>query len=291
MSASEEGENHWPGYVDALTTMTMMLIFVMMILSIALFSLSENVSRTLVEKIATSAGLTIASDGISIDDYAEKLIEQLEKRGAQGKQDGALPQPGMQGGVTQSPGSQGASVVTVQAPRQPGSQAQGGGAALNDGNAAVPTKTPGQADVPGPDKQIESAAVARGYMAESAVGVTRAQALMTLAFKPRATALDEPSQAEIKAFIDAEGFAAGETMFDLIAYASTDFGGLSDARRVAYYRAMAVRARLISLGVAPTRLKVQVLDKNGVEQADRVQVVVRSPAATAPPSPANGARG
>ena len=41
----DANENHWPGYVDALTTMLMVLTFVMMILGIAVFAMSQNVSR------------------------------------------------------------------------------------------------------------------------------------------------------------------------------------------------------------------------------------------------------
>ena len=67
MNTNDESENHWPGYVDALTTMTMMLIFVMMILAVAIFSMSENVSRTLVEQVAKSAGIKLPTEGLSIE--------------------------------------------------------------------------------------------------------------------------------------------------------------------------------------------------------------------------------
>ena len=47
----QEEENYWPGYVDALSTMTMVLTFVMMILVIVVFMLIQNTSRSLVEQI------------------------------------------------------------------------------------------------------------------------------------------------------------------------------------------------------------------------------------------------
>ena len=41
-SSSDDNENYWPGYVDALTTMTMVLTFVMMVLGVMVFVLSQD---------------------------------------------------------------------------------------------------------------------------------------------------------------------------------------------------------------------------------------------------------
>ena len=41
-----EEDSYWPGYVDALTTMTMVLTFIMMVLGVVVFMLSQNISRT-----------------------------------------------------------------------------------------------------------------------------------------------------------------------------------------------------------------------------------------------------
>jgi hypothetical protein len=76
-SAAEE-ENHWPGYVDALTTMTMMLIFVMTILAIAIFGLSQNVSRSMVEKIAKAANIDSVDSSESTEDLASRVMARLE---------------------------------------------------------------------------------------------------------------------------------------------------------------------------------------------------------------------
>lgn len=45
----EEEENYWPGYVDALSTMTMVLTFVMMILVVVVFMLIQNTSQSLID--------------------------------------------------------------------------------------------------------------------------------------------------------------------------------------------------------------------------------------------------
>src|ERR1700676_3763376 len=59
MSHSEEGENYWPGYVDALTSMVQVLAFVMMMLAMAVFVLSQSVSKHAVEAIAKAANVEV----------------------------------------------------------------------------------------------------------------------------------------------------------------------------------------------------------------------------------------
>ncbi len=76
--SSSEEENHWPGYVDALTTMTMMLIFVMTILAVAIFGLSQNVSRNMVEKIAKAVNINDVSGNENTDDLASRVVAKLE---------------------------------------------------------------------------------------------------------------------------------------------------------------------------------------------------------------------
>jgi hypothetical protein len=75
---NSEEENHWPGYVDALTTMTMMLIFVMTILAVAIFGLSQNVSRNMVEKIAKAVNIDDVTSSENTDSLASRVVAKLE---------------------------------------------------------------------------------------------------------------------------------------------------------------------------------------------------------------------
>lgn len=46
MSAAEEQEeNHWPGFVDALSTIVMVVTFLLIILAVAIFALSLNIAK------------------------------------------------------------------------------------------------------------------------------------------------------------------------------------------------------------------------------------------------------
>lgn len=54
---SEQDDNIWAGYIDALTTMTMIMTLVMVILGVCLFGLSQSVPRSIFEKLGQAANL------------------------------------------------------------------------------------------------------------------------------------------------------------------------------------------------------------------------------------------
>lgn len=53
----QEEENYWPGYVDALSTMTMVLTFVMMILVIVVFMLIQYTSRSVIDELVSQSNV------------------------------------------------------------------------------------------------------------------------------------------------------------------------------------------------------------------------------------------
>ena len=78
-SSGEEEENYWPGYVDALTTMVMVLVFVMMLLAVVVFSLSQNVSKVLIEQIVKVVDPTAKFDpNATAEQMTAKLIEKIK---------------------------------------------------------------------------------------------------------------------------------------------------------------------------------------------------------------------
>jgi hypothetical protein len=98
-SSSSEEENYWPGYVDALTTMVMVLTFIMMVLGIAIFTLSQNVSRSYLESIAKAAGMEAgAGSGTgpgSLDELKQRIVAALEaqSRGEVSSKGTSVPPP------------------------------------------------------------------------------------------------------------------------------------------------------------------------------------------------------
>ncbi len=77
---SDEGDtNYWPGFVDALSTMTMMLIFLMMILSLVLVSVSQNVTKAQVVAIARAAKIDVSGSPASIEGLTAQIIAALSR--------------------------------------------------------------------------------------------------------------------------------------------------------------------------------------------------------------------
>ena len=77
---SDDGDtNYWPGFVDALSTMTMMLIFLMMILSLVLVSVSQTVSKSQVVAIARAAKIDISGSPASIEALTAQIIAALSR--------------------------------------------------------------------------------------------------------------------------------------------------------------------------------------------------------------------
>jgi hypothetical protein len=69
---SDEGDNYWPGYVDALTSMVQVLAFVMMMLALAVFSLSQSASKHAVEVIAKAVNAEALN---GFDNIGEPVID------------------------------------------------------------------------------------------------------------------------------------------------------------------------------------------------------------------------
>src|ERR1700712_4082735 len=68
-SNSDEDENYWPGYVDALTTMTMVLTFIMMVLGVMVFVLSQD---------AVSSKLGVVARALKIEARQLENLNQTE---------------------------------------------------------------------------------------------------------------------------------------------------------------------------------------------------------------------
>jgi outer membrane protein OmpA-like peptidoglycan-associated protein len=80
MSAGSENEDHsWPAFVDALTTIVMILTFVMMILAVAIAVMSENVSKVMVEQIAKVISKDPPDPNKTAEQMTREVIEAIEK--------------------------------------------------------------------------------------------------------------------------------------------------------------------------------------------------------------------
>ncbi|MGL4441604.1 MAG: hypothetical protein ACRCUE_20320 [Bosea sp. (in: a-proteobacteria)] len=221
-------ENHWPGYVDALTTMLMVLTFVMMILGIAVFAMSQNVSRIIVETIARAALIDPPIDDVPVPILTERILEKLRLY---------PPRPPVR--------------MAEQAKTETGVNTQ-------TFNRYAPDQQPNP-DAPamlGEDTRVVSAQPAHVPSAPGPVKSEVAGQALVLEFQPRATRLDEAAATSLAQTLQTEARFKSADLIEVRAFVDRTAPSLTDARRVAYYRAMLVRAALLQGGFAAARVRI-----------------------------------
>ena len=274
---SGEEENYWPGYVDALTTMTMVLTFIMMILGIVIFSMSQNVSKILIKQIAEAAKIDISGGG-SLEQVRDMVVAALKVQSAPKPEDKSdteydtkFPLKGDSQAVPH-PSEKLTGNTKLPSPAQP-MQATGGNLA---GNAAAELPMAGKADEhktsapPSPanddpnkieqDKRVEASNVNDLAQNSSGVAVTGDGAVITVAFQKRVIQLDEKATTEFKEISAQSSAIKAAKRIEIKGYADVSSMGVTEARRIAYYRAMLIRKQMMALGHDPEGITVRIED-------------------------------
>src|SRR6476660_2820939 len=79
-ASGEAEENYWPGYVDALTTMTMVLTFILMVLGIVIFILSQELSKKGLVAVAQAIGMDASKrQQSSSENLTAAIMAKLEQ--------------------------------------------------------------------------------------------------------------------------------------------------------------------------------------------------------------------
>jgi hypothetical protein len=78
----------------------------------------------------------------------------------------------------------------------------------------------------------------------------------------------------LAAFVDENELVAGRQTVIINAYASSGDGALSEARRLAYYRAMTTRKQLIDAKVQPDRIRINVRDTADKDKGSTIELTV-----------------
>ena len=226
-----EDENYWPGFVDALTTMVMVLTFIMMILGLTVFSLSQNVSKILLAQIADAVNVDVPASDLS-EEVVNKIIAAIgsQKKEIEGQKRKARD---MAAEKTIEERSQREALLVL-----PGDKHQ--------------SQTP--ADI----KPLPAGAVA---------GDT--EIALTIVFQNNAAMYDETVRRAIMAF----GQKAQDGDFIIRAYAVDNSGTITEARRLAYYRAMLVRQELVKAGLKPGQVVAQIDDSVDVKDRSVVRIL------------------
>ena len=275
---SGEEENYWPGYVDALTSMVQVLAFVMMLLALAVYVLSQNVSRSAV--VAISKAVEIKPDAnATVEQLLGDVLAEVARlkalaanATARGETRPEEKGPGLESAATAASKSAGGLDV-AKTETKAGDSNSGLADAQADRNGAATAKVgdaAGAKEKAGPKDGASAAAEADksgaaatksetiGIEAHNADGVGANSAIsrplltrhqepgpasgkaIVLHFPARSFQLEPAMTAALANFLtDNHADAAGS--LEVRAYAGAESGALTEARRLADYRAMTLR--------------------------------------------------
>ncbi len=244
--SGEDEEHHWPGFVDALTVMTMVLTFIMMILGLVVFSLSQNTARSQLAEIAAVAKIDVGAG--PLEQVQQKIVDALKLR-------------------SESQETQASKDAKERAQAQSEAQAQ------SQSQSQSRDKDAGSPPSAAVDKKIASLEKTPDAP-PGAVRVSGAENALTLLFEDRGFQLDAPASEELKSFTEAGAARAPSGLYDIRAFAKTGLGSVSEARKLAYYRGMLVRQELVRSGIAGDRIRVRVEDASVADNENIVKIFV-----------------
>lgn len=306
-SASDDDDtNYWPGFVDALSTMTMMLIFLMLILSLVIVSVSQNVSRAQILAIAKAAKIETSGKPASLENLTAQIISALgrlsESKNPKLPVPEKIPQnvteliePSVKTRVAEKENqavNEGSRVTSDGVEDSLISSGTSTQARVSNGvdpsdipsdNAPKSSQTAPLAPLSGekafsePKSQISDTRIVSEQKVELApfgggVDFQAEKAMVTLVFQPRALKPDQSMIQKFQDYVDANRVELSKTELEIQAVANSNSGQVTEARRFAYYRAMVVRQMLIDAKLDPKLLRVRIVDVATDDTRDYVQV-------------------
>jgi hypothetical protein len=305
-ASDDEEVNYWPGFVDALSTMTMMLIFLMMILSLVVVSISQSASKSQIMAIAKAAKVDNNGAPISIDKLTAQILAALSRNSdppnenlpvpsTRPEQETLIVQPSAKSNIQEvenfsveeghkvSANGANDSLISNGRSASPGTDANIGPSQTVSNN---PPKSSQTAELdpeagkyyfaspqPNPDdRRIVSRQPPDLKPFGGGTDVKLNKALITIEFQPNAVRVDERSSGKLADFIASRKDELSGRVVQVRAIANVQNGNVSEARRYSYYRAMGIRQFLIDSGLPAQQIAVGIEDVSNPEQANLVEL-------------------
>ena len=262
----QEEDNHWPGFVDALSTIVMVVTFLLIILVVVIVVISEQVKPVTDNEDNVTKEVQVAELEANLVQVTAQLVEQTETIEAQEK---VIEE------ITQSVEQQTETIVEQELTIQELSEPATPTAVVDGGDTPqVQAQTPiieTEIIVPRLDENV----VNQDLQSE----IETAQAVMTVLFEDNAIELDESSRVKASEFIVENAVVSQGQKVVAMSYYDADSVSVSQAKRTAYYRLLSVRNALLDSGVEGSNISASVeaasLNSNGTSNVNRVKVFLR----------------
>ena len=263
---AEEEENHWPGFVDALSTIVMVVTFLLIILVVVIVVISQQVSPITDTQDEETTGVQVASLEADLADVTQQLIEQSKTVEQQEKVIEEISQT-----VEQKNETIEEQETTIQILTESARQVE----VADLGNTPQV-----QAETPIVETEIVVPRVDENVVTQNLRSdVETAQAVMTVLFEENAIELDEPSRTKATNFLAENAVVASGQKVVAMSYYDADSISVSQAKRIAYYRLLSVRNALLDSGVAGANISASVqpasVESDGSSNENRVKVFLR----------------
>jgi hypothetical protein len=219
--------------------MVQVLAFVMMMLAMAVFVLSQSVSKRAVEAIAAAVNADVKPNS-DMKQLTQAVMEKLDS---------------LRGSTSADPAKQ----EKMPAPATPNP---------SDASHADEQKIAGMR-VSAPRVQPRTAPI------EPKPNAPR----LTVEFDGKSFTIDEERARSVSRFVNENGVADRSKAIVVNAYAYTGEGAISEARRLAYYRAMMARKQLVDAKVRPENIRINVNDIADRTKAQTIEMIVTDPSA------------
>lgn len=223
--ASSDGEvNHWPAFVDVLTTVIMVVTFLLVIMSAAVMVLSQKVMQ--------------------------RFKEQIEAKQASEAEDATK-------GGKETGGAQGQQVNPIRSPAdaETGSSIAQLGSILRseeivNGTDRLTIRTRETPDT----LKLKVKAMERPEESKG-VEVKTADVLLRVDFEPTAVRYNDETSGQVTSFLKSR--ARPGTKYEIWAFTPQE-ASVSEAQRIGFYRAAMTRNILIRAGISPADINTQV---------------------------------
>ncbi|MEN9894550.1 MAG: hypothetical protein RIR97_402 [Pseudomonadota bacterium] len=261
MASKHKQEDPWAGFVDVLSNILMVVIFLVVILGISIFAISQQVTKAAVEKAvqqerekATEKTPPPPTPAPASPDMASKTASATPAAG--GKSDEKPPPEAKPA----EEGERGAS--GDRAPDQ-GLRVRESDDIAGQTNLSIRSrKVKDEKSIDVVSEEVEPKV--------AAIEVKSSQALLTLNFGKGSFRLDQKTTDEIKTYL--ADTKDPTKKIEIRAFAQSTVGSVSEARRIAFYRAMLVRTELVKNGIPTNNINVIVRESVAPEEADSVRI-------------------
>ena len=247
---AEEEENHWPGFVDALSTIVMVVTFLLIILVVVIVVISQQVNPETDQNEAAQSDTQVAELEQKIAEITEVVAEQTQTIDAQEKTIQEMSQQAAQAESTPSVVADAGDTENIQAQTP-----------IVETEIVVP--------------RVDQSSVVRDLRSE----IETAQAVMTVLFEENTVELDEGSREKALQFLEENSVIATGQKVVAMSYFDADSISVSQAKRTAYYRLLSVRNALLESGVEPENISASVqestVNHDGTTNVNRVKVFLR----------------